>query len=270
MSISGSEISQTLSQPNDDDSKLRSSTFFVRHTHLNILVSFRDPWRIRTKSANIDLVRKHINNDFVDEEQLKISRECTRPIDSIDNNEIYMSCVSYNSGNCWWNGPLSQNNISKIKLNDRQHIENIKNALNIVKPIPFRELNLFHGFEFHLKYDEHTWNIGNVYKFPFFLSKTPSWKVASIFSSCSGNITNTFFHNYLLCKYPRPGSKHICLNTRKRFNDEYEYLSMNESFRFVEKIYHFGLSIHWFWIFPIPIPVFRKYFVMEYDYSGSN
>jgi hypothetical protein len=91
-----------------------------------------------------------------------------------------------------------------------------------------------------------------MYHFPFFLSKTPSWQVAAFFARQSGN---RFYQKFMVCRYPSAGSRHICLDMRTNFNDEYEYLAYGETFKLVEKVYHFGL---------LPCPSLRVYYVLEF------
>lgn len=228
----------------------KRSTFYSKWcSRLNFFFSYNGRWRL--SSPNIDLIKKHVNEDLIDSDKLKISRECSRPIEDHPNNEIYQSCIKYNSGNCWWNGKLS--NDDPLCDDDKKDVANLKTALDIVKPVPF-PIDLFHGFEYHLKYDESKWAaldaIGSTHNFPFFLSKTLSWKVATFFSA----MTSRYYQKYLLCRYTKPGSRHICMNIRTNFNDEYEYLSGYETFKFTEKIYQIGL---------LPWPTLRVYYALE-------
>jgi hypothetical protein len=237
---------------------LRSLLYSEWKSNYNVFFSYNGRWRIKTE--NIELIKNHINHEFIDIKKLKTSRECSEPIEKHPDKNVYVACLRYNSGHCWWNGHISHNRCDKLKESDIADIEGIKKGLEIISPLPF-SVDLFHGFEFHLKYNESKWLIGSVCKFPFFLSKTLSWKVASFFAKQSGN---RYYQKYLVCRYKNSGSKHICLDSRVPYNDEYEYLSFNESFRFIEKVYQMGFT---FWLKFIPIPTIRVYYIMEYVHT---
>jgi hypothetical protein len=239
--------------PSNQSNRVHSN----QSSHFNIFVSHKGKLSFSTRTENIQMIQGHVNHEIIDRTILATSRECSKPIEDKLNQDIYRACLRYNAGDCWFNGPLSRNEDKKLTQQDNLDINNIIRGLTVVKALPFNNLNLFHGFEFHLKYNDSDWKIGSTYQFSYFLSKTPSWKVASFFAS---HPNSKLYQKYLVCKYPEPGSKHICLDVRMPYNDEYEYLSFGESFRFIETVYHLGIN---FWYF-LPIPVIRVYYVMEY------
>jgi hypothetical protein len=213
---------------------------------MNLYISYDGNWHVDT--PNISAIKKRVNHDLIDDDRkkLEIARKYSQIIENDKN--VYMSCLRYTSGNCWWNGRLSHPEQKKSLTSDEiKDIELINRGICMVEPLPFG-VDLLHGFERHLKYGEDTWKMGNTYNFPFFLSKTPSWKVATFFSEQ----TNQIFQQYLFCRYNNSGSKHICIDCRNETNDEYEYLAYGENFNYIEKIYHLSLFPH---------PVFRIYHV---------
>ncbi len=159
----------------------------------------------------------------------------------------YGSIVSYNAGNCWGNVNLSKGLIPT----DNDMYADIKNALGMVPPLP-NPVNLFHGFEKFLQYNDTNWNIGSAYYFPFCLSKTPSWKVAAAFANNN---------SWMFVKYPI-GSKHLCVDVRMPYNDEFEYLACNETLKLTDIVYHISV---------LP-PRRHKYYVFDavIDDSGEN
>lgn len=204
---------------------------------------------IEFSSPNIDFVKTNINQELIHPQLMKIARDASKPLEDYSNKSLYTTCVSYYSGNCWENGRLSHG--EELSQDDVNRINDLKESLKIVKPIPFT-ISLFHGFETHLSYKTDKWQIGDTIHFPFFLSKTMSWKVATFFAA---NNTNSTCQNYLLCRYDKPGSKHICLDIKKEDSDEYEFLSGFETFKLVEKIYHMSF---------LPYPSMRIYYVMDF------
>lgn len=223
----------------------RSENYTKSVSYWNFWMSYDGSWRFKTD--NITLIKSHVNREVLNPLEINDGRSCSLP--SEDDPDVYSACVRYNSGDCRWNSTLSRG--KKLNEFDQMSVDNIKKGLQMVKPLPFT-LNLFHGFELNLNYGENHWKIGSVYNFPFFLSKTLSWKVATFFAAMS---CSNFYQKYMLCKYLKPESRHICLDVRRPHNDEYEFLSCDEKFKYVEKIYHIGL---------LPWPTLRVYYVMEY------
>lgn len=227
--------------------------------HFNVFVSCCGGLKIRFNTVNVRIIKRHIDNEDADQKILTESKKLMEPIR--DFKGIYTSCLRYNSEYCWWNGHLSRNERKKLKPDEVVDAKSIIEGLKIIKPLHYNDLQLFHAFEFHIKYNESKWKIGSIINFSFFLSKTLSWNIASFFS----NQSRKFCQKYLVCKYNQSGSKHICVESRFN-NNEYEYLSFGENFKFVEKIYQLGIS---FWYF-LPIPTIRVYYVMEYTGNELN
>lgn len=213
-------------------------------SYLNLFWSYDGMWKLW--SPNISVVRNHINKEVIEPSLLEEGRLNSKSIE--DDQNVYGACLNYNSGYCQWNANLSLN--EKLKESDQDICDNIRKGFHMIKPMN-RDIVLFHGLEPGLNYGLDTWKIGHRYTFPFFLSKTLSWKVATFFAWLSSK--SLYQQRYLLCKYP-PGSKHICLDVRKQHNDEYEFLSIDETFKYTEKIYHISL---------LPRPTLRTYYVME-------
>lgn len=228
--------------------KGRSSYYSVWYSYLNFFWSFDGKWKFRTE--NTKLVADHVEstNEIINAAVLKEGRINSEAIES--DSEIYTSCVKYNSGNCHWNADLSRGKV--LGMQDQKDCNNIRTGLQMVKPLD-SPVVLFHGLEPGLNYGIDMWKINSIYKFPFFLSKTLSWKVATFFALLSSQ--SKYFQRYLLCKYPK-GSRHICLNIRTQYNDEFEFLAVDDTFKFTEKVYHFGL---------LPRPTLRVYYVMEHS-----
>lgn len=199
-------------------------------------------------SPNIQYIKDRINKDLIpqDIERIHSAREKSKMIMSYD--EYSASCSEYYNGNYMPNGRLCKK--EKLSDDDITLLSNMHKTLGVVEPLDYPVV-LIHGFESHLEYDTKNWGIGKRYYFPFFLSKTVSWQVATYFAKASGN---RFYQKYLLCCYDK-GSRHICLDIKDEYNDEYEYLSGFEKFEFVEKIYHLSL---------FPYPVLRVYYVMKH------
>jgi len=124
---------------------------------------------------------------------------------------------------------------------------NIVKSVKLVKPISY-PINLFHGFEWFLSYPKFIKD--QVISFNFCLSKTPSYHVAAFFAKG----TNRFIQRYMYVRYPAE-TKHLSPDVRKEFNDEYEYLSVNEQLKFVGTVYQISL-----W----PLPSLSIYYVFHY------
>lgn len=229
----------------------RSSYFSQWFSMFNIFWSY-DSQRSREINfftPNIDIIKQNINKELFDPKLMKEAHATSKSLEEHPNKSLYTSCVLYYNGDCWYNSRLSySNNLSGL---DIQRIDDIKESIQVVNPLPF-SVNLFHGFESHLLYNSDKWEVGNTYHFPFFLSKTMSWKVATFFAA---TYDSKYYQSYLLCRYDEPGSKHVCLDIKTADSDEYEFLSGFETFKLVEKIYHLSL---------LPYPVIRVYYVMDY------
>ena len=145
--------------------------------------------------------------------------------------DSYLSMVKYNSGYCKYNHLKSNG----IEMNDRDKkiYNDIQTAYDKVEPLSY-PINLFHGFELGMKYPKFEKN--NVIQFDFILSKTPSWQVANFFASHNCNLIN----KYMYILYP-PNTKHLSIDIRLNFNNEYEYLAINEKLRYIDKVYHLSL-----------------------------
>jgi hypothetical protein len=142
----------------------------------------------------------------------------------------YSNIVSYIAGNCWLNAKLS-NNIS-LSPKDKEIHDSINDAVNNTKPLSY-PITLFHGFEKYTYYNEKTWKINDTINIKGFLSKTPSFDIASKFAN-QYDFTNPKF---LVVNYPI-GSKHIHLDIRK-YDEEYEYLTnSNEKLKLVRICYY--------------------------------
>ena len=159
--------------------------------------------------------------------------------------KLYSSLVEYNAGNCWFNERKSQGHVLIGK--DSQMYNNIIEAIKYVKPISY-SINLFHGFEWFLTYPKFIKD--RIIHFNYCLSKTPSYHVAAFFSQQ----TSKFIQRFMYVKYPA-GTKHLCPDIRRQFNDEYEYLSVNEKLKFVDTVYQITL---------LPWPCISIYYVFYY------
>ncbi len=161
------------------------------------------------------------------------------------NEKIYNTLVKYNAGNCGFNERKSQGKMLVGK--DKQMYENIVEAIKLVKPISY-SINLFHGFEWFLTYPKFIKD--QVITFNFCLSKTPSYHVAAFFAKA----TNWFLHRYMYVRYPAE-TKHLSPDIRYGFNDEYEYMGINEKLKFVDTVYQISL---------LPFPCLSIYYVFHY------
>lgn len=148
-------------------------------------------------------------------------------------NQDYTNITSYIAGNCWLNSKLT----TGIELNnyDKKIYESINNTVKNVIPLSYA-INLIHGFELFTNYNEKSWRVGKTISIPGFLSKTPSFEVASRFAS----MYDKYLQKYMIVIYPE-GSQHISLDIRPN-DEEFEYLTFsNEKLKLVRiaKLYKF-------------------------------
>lgn len=159
----------------------------------------------------------------------------------------YMSLTSYVSGNCWLNSKISNSknnglrsinylgitNPSSLNLNevDLDIAKSLVQTVERVIPLSYPVL-LLHGFEQLTNYNEKRFKVNSVITFPWILSKTPSFGIASRFAKTATQ-TSKYNQKFLLVEY-EAGSKQIHMDIR--FNDEeYEYLtSPNEQLKIIE------------------------------------
>ena len=218
-------------------------------------------WSTST-NKDISKINLHLLNDAIQNPKLDLeeARENTRIIENnMQYEHIYKNLVYYNAGNSWVNEKISDNKLDQLNQTDKDILSSIRKALEIIKPISYK-VNLFHGFEYIVNYNDSSWKINESIKFNFPLSKTPSHEIASTFASDYGYINHKIlgrhFQKFLFVKYPN-NTKHICLDVRMPYNDEYEYLSIDETLELQSITYMLDMFI----IFPYRL---RKYYIFQY------
>lgn len=144
----------------------------------------------------------------------------------------YSNIVSYIAGKCHLNCKLSTN--ESLDESEQKILNSINKSVDRVEPLSY-SVNLFHGFEKRTNYNENKWTNGKTFSVPGFLSKTPSFKVATKFTPSYNHVQ----FKYLIVKYPI-GSKHISLDIHSKGNEEYVYIThSNEKLLLVDVVKKF-------------------------------
>lgn len=142
---------------------------------------------------------------------------------------IYSGVVKWIAGNCWINALITNDYIDLIEPIDQEIFDSIKKAVELVDPIE-SPIVLFHGFEKYSNYNVKDLFIGNIWSFNGILSKTVNFKIAQSFATAQ----NYFKPSYLIVFYPA-NSKHIGLDTKAIFCDEFEYIGKpGEKFKIID------------------------------------
>jgi hypothetical protein len=106
---------------------------------------------------------------------------------------LYNDLIRYNSGFCDFNQRLSHG--LKLSEDDTQYSKNIDKLVELTEPTE-KNLYLFHGFEFGMKYGENKWKPGDKVRFDFHLSKTPGYFIAMSFTNHFMLFFGTIFHPF--------------------------------------------------------------------------
>lgn len=164
--------------------------------------------------------KKYIEK-LLDLEDLDMS-ELRKKTDAIfigSNTDLYSGIMKWIAGNCWSNALITNGYEDKLDNIDKEIISSINKAVELVEPIE-KPLVLYHGFEKFSVYKENEFEIGKTFIFPGILSKTSCFRIAQQFA-----LTHNFLQpKYLVVIYP-PKSKHIGLDIKPTYYDEYEYIS---------------------------------------------
>lgn len=198
-------------------------------TYLNWFFTFGD-------YKNLEDVKSDVDKSYLTCYDMNEGRNNTEKLYDYNfklyNSLLYYSVGDYyNFGDSEFNRKKSEGRILTGK--DNAIYNNIIQSIQLIEPISY-SINLFHGFEWFLTYPKFVKN--QIITFNFCLSKTPSYHVAAFFAKQS----NPFIQKYLYVKYPK-NTKHLCPNFRKEFDDEYEYLAVNEQLQFIDTVYQFSL-----------------------------
>jgi hypothetical protein len=220
---------------------MHRSYWYIYNTRFNWFFTFGDYNNL--KDVKADVLKPY--DTFFNMNEIRYNTERIYTY----NSKFYSSLVDYNAGNCWFNERKSQGKV--LVGADREMYNNIIESIKYVKPISY-SINLFHGFEWFLTYPKFIKD--RIIHFNYCLSKTPSYHVAAFFAQQ----TSKFIQRFMYVKYPA-GTKHLCPDIRRHFNDEFEYLSVNEKLKFTDTVYQITL---------LPWPCISIYYV--FNYVGIN
>ncbi len=216
---------------------MNRTSWYINNTFFNWFFTFGD-------YNNLQEIKKDVEKPYDNIYNMEEVRTNTEDIWNL-NSELYHTIIQYNSGHCEFNEKKSQGKMLFGK-NKKMYLNMIE-SIKIVKPIS-NSINLFHGFEWFLSYPKFIKD--KIITFNFCLSKTPCYHVAAFFAKTR----NPFVQRYMYVKYPA-GTKHLSPDVRMGFNDEYEYLSVNEKLKFIDTVYQISL---------LPWPSISIYYVFQY------
>ncbi len=216
---------------------MNRTNWYINNKYFNWFFTFGDYHNLKDVRAD---VFKSAYTPFI----MKEIRDNTERIYDY-NTDLYSTIVKYNAGDCGFNEKKSKNEILNQK--EQTMYDNIVESIKLVKPISY-SINLFHGFEWFLTYPKFIKD--QIIHFNFCLSKTPSYHVAAHFAKTR----NPFWQQYMYVRYPT-GTKHLCPDIRFDFNDEYEYLAVNEKLKFVDTVYQISF---------LPWPCLSVYYVFHF------
>ena len=195
---------------------MNRSPWYINNTKFNWFFTFGDYHNLKDVQTDVLKPAETVYD-------MKEIRENTERIHDYNTN-LYSTMVKYNAGHCGFNEKKSQGKMLVGK--DKQMYLDIVECIKLVKPLGY-PINLFHGFEWFLTYPKFVKD--QIITFNFCLSKTPCYHVAAFFAKATCWFS-WFIQRYMYVRYPA-GTKHLSPDIRLGFNDEYEYLSVNEKLK---------------------------------------
>lgn len=199
----------------------------------SILTNYYEYYHHTNTPKSLDLVRSLItaSDDKIDMTEIRQNTDNLFNQKNMTDYEKrdYTNISKYMSGSCWMNSKLSAGIDVPLSEDEKQIMESINRTVNKVTPLSYPVV-LLHGFEIGTIYNDDQWRSKHIIKIPGFVSKTPSFKVATRFANGYVNYSNNKYRSsYIVVSYPE-GSQHINLDIRNKKNEEYKYLTRsNES-----------------------------------------